>query len=111
MAAIAAACQANWLRNLLGQLMEEYSGPVVLFIDNKSAIDLARNPVFHGRSKHIDIRYHFIGECIEKGEIIVKHISSENQREDTLTKALTTIKFEKMRKLLGAKDLVKQASD
>ncbi|KAL8132354.1 hypothetical protein AgCh_008012 [Apium graveolens] len=78
-------------------------GPVTLFIANKSAIDLARNPVFHGRSKHIDICYHFIREWVEKGEIVIKHISSDEQRADALTKALTTVKFERMRKLLGVK--------
>lgn len=78
---------------------------MTLYIDNKSAIDLAKNPVFHGRSKHIDIRYHLIRECVEKGEIIVKHISSEHERADSLTKALAAAKFETMRKLLGVQDL------
>lgn len=82
-------------------------GPVTLFIDNKSAIDLAKNPVFHGRSKHINIRSHFIRECVERGEIIVKHIRGDKQRADGLTKALATIKFEKMRSLLGVKELAK----
>lgn len=101
MAATAAACQAIWLRNLLGQVTGNNGGPVVLHIDNKSAIDLAKNPVFHGRSKHIDIRYHFIRECVERGEIVVKHVSTELQRADILTKALATVKFERMRSLLG----------
>lgn len=60
MAATAAACQAIWLRKLLTQITGKDIGPVVIYIDNKSAIDLPRNLVFHGRSKHIDIRYHFI---------------------------------------------------
>lgn len=66
-AATAAACQSIWLRNVLQQVTDEDVGPVVLYIDNKSAIDLAKNPVFHGRSKHIDIRYHFIREYIDRG--------------------------------------------
>lgn len=105
MAATAAACQSIWLRNVLQQVTKEEIGPVVLYIDNKSAIDLAKNPVFHGRSKHIDVRYHFIRECIERGEITVKHVSSEYQRADILTKALTTVKFERMRQLLGVKEM------
>lgn len=105
MAATAAACQAIWLKNLLAEVTGKSGGPVVLYIDNKSAIDLAKNPVFHGRSKHIDIRYHFIRQCVEKGEIVLKHVSSENQRADVLTKSLATFKFEKLRKLLGVKDL------
>lgn len=101
MAATAAACQAIWIRNVLNQITDEEIGPVVLFVDNKSAIDLAKNPVFHGRRKHINIRYHFIRECVDRGEIILKHISGEFQRADILTKAMTTLKFEKMRSLLG----------
>lgn len=81
---------------------------VSLCIDNRSAIDLAKNPVFHGRSKHIDIRFHFIRGCVERGEVILKHVSSHEQRADVLTKALTTIKFEKLRKLLGVENLAKQ---
>lgn len=106
MAATAAACQAIWLKNLLTEVIGKCLGPVVLYIDNNSAIDLAKNPVFHGCSKHISIHYHFIGECVEKGEIVVKHISYESQRADILTKSLATYKFENMRRLLGVKDLI-----
>lgn len=109
MAATAAACQAIWLRNMLRQIADEGSGPVILYIDNKSAIDLAKNPVFHGRSKHIDIRFHFVRECVERGEIIVKHVKTEHQKADVLTKAMPAAKFEQMRKLLGVKDLQKTA--
>lgn len=105
MAATAAACQGIWLKNVLGQITGDKLGPVVLFIDNKSAIDLAKNPMFHGRSKHIDVRFHFIRECVERGEVIVKHVSSLEQRADGMTKALATIKFEKMRNLLGVREL------
>lgn len=108
MAATAAACQGIWIRNVLRQITGDHIGPVVLFIDNKSAIDLAKNPMFHGRSKHIDIRFHFIRECVERGEIVVKHISGEKQRADCLTKALATIEFERMRNLLGVKELKKK---
>lgn len=79
MAATAAACQGIWLRNLLGYIADLNTSPVVLFIDNRSALDFTKNPVFHGRSKHIDVRYHFILECIEQCEIVVKHVVSEEQ--------------------------------
>lgn len=108
MAATAAACQAIWLRKVLMKITDKPIDPVVIYIDNKSAIDLAKNPTFHGRSKHIDIRYHFISECVERGEIVVKHISSEKQRADSLTKALVTVKFERMRELLGMINLNRQ---
>lgn len=109
MAAAATACQAIWLRNVLGRITSETLGPVVICIDNKSAIDLAKNPMFHGRSKHIDVRYHFIRECVERGEVILKHVSSSEQRADIMTKALMKVKFESMRRLLGVKDLSRHA--
>lgn len=111
MAATATVCQGIWLRNVLSQITGKYIGPVTIYIDNKSAIDLARNPVFHGRSKHIDIRYHFIRQCVERGEVVLKHVSSEGQRADVLTKALVTVKFERMRSLLGIKNLSEYNSD
>lgn len=105
MAATAAACQAIWLKKMVSHVTGNQVEPVVLYIDNRSAINLAKNPVFHGWSKHIDIRYHFIRECVENGEIIVKHVSTDFQRADVLTKAMPTARFEKMRLLLGVRDL------
>lgn len=106
MAATSAACQGIWLRNVLSQITSDHIGPVTLCIDNRSAIDLAKNPLFHGRSKHIDVRFHFIRECVERGEVVLKHVSSADQRADIMTKALEKLKFEKMRNLLGVKKLV-----
>ena len=63
MAATAAACHALWLRSLLAEIIGAEPKPVKMFVDNKSAIALMKNPVFHGRSKHVDIRFHFIREC------------------------------------------------
>ncbi|CAA7059092.1 unnamed protein product [Microthlaspi erraticum] len=71
----------------------------------KSAIALTRNPVFHGRSKHIHTRYHFIRECVENGQVEVEHVPGEKQKADILTKALGRIKFKEMRDLIGMKDL------
>lgn len=111
MAATAAACQSIWFRNVIQQVTGEAIGPVTLYIDNKSSIDLTKNPVFHGRSKHIDVRYHLIRECVESGEIVVKHIAGENQRAGILTKALSTVKFERMRHLLGVKEVAGPIQD
>ncbi|KAD6454709.1 hypothetical protein E3N88_09415 [Mikania micrantha] len=67
-----------------------------------ASIALMKNLVFHGRSKHIDTRYHFNRECVEDNHIIVEHISGELQRADILTKALARIKFLTMRELVGS---------
>nr|GFB43544.1 zinc finger, CCHC-type [Tanacetum cinerariifolium] len=74
------ACQALWLKRLHSELTGWEEKRITLKVDNISAIALARNLVFHGRSKHIDIRYHFIHECIENGHINMEHVSGELQR-------------------------------
>lgn len=74
---------------------------VVLKIDNKSAIDLCKNPVLHDRSKHIDTRYHFIRECVEQRKIKVEHVCSEDQLADILTKPLGKIQFQELCKKMG----------
>lgn len=80
MAATSAACQGIWLMRLLRELLEQPTKPFTLFVDNKSAIALMKNPMFHCRSKHIDTRYYFIRECIEEGLVAVSHIATESQR-------------------------------
>jgi hypothetical protein len=104
-AATAAAQQALWLRNLFSEVLKQKPAAVTLFVDNNSAIALMKNAVFHGRSKHIEIKYHFIRECIERGEIIVKRVSTNEQKADALTKALPMAKLTVMRHLLGVRDL------
>ncbi|KAK9098697.1 hypothetical protein Syun_025742 [Stephania yunnanensis] len=64
-----------------------------------------KNPVFHGRSKHIDTRFHFIRECVENRQIVVEFVSTGEQRADILTKALARVKFKEMREQLGVKNL------
>lgn len=105
MAATTAACQSIWLRGLLSEIIGQQVGAVVLSVDNRSAIELMKNPVLHGRSKHIDVRFHFIRECIERGELIVKYVTTQEQRADILTKALGKIKFEAMKKLIGVENI------
>lgn len=105
MAATTAACRSIWLRGLLTELSGQKVGAVTLCIDNRSAIELMKNPVLHGRSKHIDVRFHFIRECIERGELIVKYVGTQEQRADILTKALGKVKFEAMKKLIGVKEI------
>jgi hypothetical protein len=92
-AAIAVATQAVWLARLLGELMGRKAECVELMMDSKSALALSKNPVFHERSKHIELRYHFIHDCIEKGFINADYINTKDQLADVLTKALGRVKF------------------
>ncbi|GJY98799.1 ribonuclease H-like domain, reverse transcriptase, RNA-dependent DNA polymerase [Tanacetum coccineum] len=86
-AATAAATQALWLKRLLSKLTHSQEEKVTIQVDNKSAIALMKNPVFHGRSKHIDTKYHFIRECVEREDIQVEFVSGEYQKANILTKA------------------------
>ena len=100
-AATTAACQGIWLSRLLADLRGEKPEAPELRIDNKSAIQLSKNPVFHDRSKHIETRFHFIRDCIVEEKISVEYIPTEDQLADVLTKALPRAKFEKLRARAG----------
>jgi hypothetical protein len=63
------------------------------------------NPVFHGMSKHIDLKYHFIRECIERGQIVVKRVGTEEQKADVLTKPMSAIKLSVMCHMIGVRNL------
>ncbi|KAD3338587.1 hypothetical protein E3N88_34108 [Mikania micrantha] len=102
--------KAIWLRGLLAEITGKEETQVEIKVDNKSAIALIRNPVFHGRSKHIDTRYHFIRESVEKEQIRIEYVCGDEQKADILTKALPRVKFEEMKIKLGLKDVTSLGS-
>jgi len=65
--------QANWLQNVLEELMIKLKEPIKLLIDNKSAINLAKNPIAHGKSKHIETRFHYLRDQVNKSNIKVEY--------------------------------------
>ncbi|KAK1677035.1 hypothetical protein QYE76_037883 [Lolium multiflorum] len=87
-AASTACTQALWLARLLGDLLGRDTRAVQLMVDSKSALALAKNPVFHERSKHIQSRHHFIRCCLEEGSIKASYINTADQLADMLTKPL-----------------------
>jgi len=100
-AASAAAREIIGLRNFMEELGFPQREPTCLWIDNQSAIRLVKNPEMHPKTKHIDVRFHYIREQVEEGEIIVDYIPSEEQRADILTKCLLKGKLETNRDRLG----------
>jgi len=97
MAASDAVKESLWLRTLLFSLLLRPIDPISINIDNQSVIRLIKNPEFHKRTKHIDIRFHFIREKFENGEINISYIHTSNQLADILTKALPRDTFLKHR--------------
>ena len=67
MAAATATCQAMWLCRLLGELTGVEAHPPALMVDNQPTIALAKNPVLHDQSKHIDMKFHFLRDCVDGG--------------------------------------------
>lgn len=94
-----------WLRILLKEISLIQEEPTNICVDNKSAIALAKNPVFHDRSKHIDTRYHYICECVARKDVQLEFVRSQDQIADIFTKPLKFEDFARLRNLLG---LVKQ---
>nr|GEY30884.1 retrovirus-related Pol polyprotein from transposon TNT 1-94 [Tanacetum cinerariifolium] len=97
-------CHAIWLRNLLRELKNQQEGPTKIKVDNKPAIELARNPVHHQRSKHIDVRFHFIREHIRNRDMQLTHVMSRDQAVDIFTKALLAELFNLCKQKMGIKD-------
>lgn len=90
-----------WITRLITSLSTTGDKQPVLFIDNQSTIRLVKNPEFHKRTKHIDVRYHFIREKYEEGQFQLQYIGTEDQIADILTKPLVKERFEKLRSAIG----------
>ncbi|CAL1375783.1 unnamed protein product [Linum trigynum] len=100
-AATDAACEAVWLKRLISDLQQNENGPTIIHCDNMSAIAMTKNPVFHARSKHIELRHHFIRDLVNEGLIVMEFINTDDQPADILTKAVTREKFEKFKQYPG----------
>ena len=83
---------------------------VKILINNKSAIQLVRNPVFHDRSNHIETRFHFIRECVENGKVAVDHIGTADQLAGILTKSLGRTQFKDLRARIGVINIIKNGN-
>jgi hypothetical protein len=92
------ACSADskdiWLRNLLTGLFDLEMRATLFLCDNQSCIKMTENPVFHDRSKHIEICYHYIHVMVQSEALNLQYISTDEQVADMLTKPLSRIKFE-----------------
>jgi hypothetical protein len=96
-----AAKEAVWLRRLFTELFKSIDTPTTLFSDSKSAIALAHDGHYHARTKHIDIRYHFIRYIIEAGTIKLVYCPTNDMTADVLTKALPSVKAKHFARALG----------
>jgi hypothetical protein len=82
--------ELTWLKYILYALHVQHFQPVFLHCDNQAAIHIAANPVFHKRTKHIELDCHLIRDQIQAGHICTRYVSSSNQLADIMTKALSS---------------------
>jgi hypothetical protein len=99
--ACSASCEAIWLRKLLIDLFDLEMEATTILCDNQSCIKMIENHVFHDRSKHIEIRYHYICDMVQRGALKLQYVSTDEQVADVLTKPLSRVKFEHFRDNLG----------
>ncbi len=101
---LSAACQeAIWLNGLTGELSGTDMPPITLREDNQSAICMAKNPQFHGRTKHVDIKFHYIRSQVESGSVVLKYCPSQDMVADLLTKSLPAPLYVRLRRALGVR--------
>uniref|UniRef100_A0A2N9GPU6 Reverse transcriptase Ty1/copia-type domain-containing protein n=1 Tax=Fagus sylvatica TaxID=28930 RepID=A0A2N9GPU6_FAGSY len=98
------AVELAWLRQVICDLGLYLASAPIMWCDNTSALALASNPVFHGRTKHIEVDYHFVRERVVRGDICLQFVSTDDQVADIFTKALPTPRFQ----LLCSKLLIDQ---
>ncbi|KAK3012704.1 hypothetical protein RJ639_009860 [Escallonia herrerae] len=98
-------CEGMWLKRLLEELQFPPSTSMKLMCDNKAAISIAKNPVHHDRTKHIEIDRHFIKEKIEQGVIEVDYTPTRQQTADVLTKTIPRGPFDIHLSKLGLIDI------
>ncbi|CAN6308401.1 unnamed protein product, partial [Urochloa humidicola] len=110
-AAATACCQGVWLGRLLEELTGDEVQAPVLMVDNQSAIALAKNPVHHDRSKHIDTKFHFIRDCVDGGQIKLQYVETARQLGDILTKPLGRLRHQELRIKIGVEDIKKEQAN
>ena len=101
MASANAAQEAVWMQRLQNDLSETSVKYTLIYEDNQSTICMAINPQYHGRTKHIDIKFHYICKQVEKKAIQLEYCESKNMVADMLTKALLSSQFVKLKEILG----------
>jgi hypothetical protein len=101
MALSEATQEAVWLKAFVTELGEDIGGALTVYEDNQGAIALAKNPEFHKRTKHIDIRYHFVREKVEDGQVVLEYCPTQDMLADLMTKPIAAAHFDALRTKLG----------
>lgn len=99
------SCQMVCLRRILSDCERKFDKASVMWCDNQSTIAIAKNPALHGRTKHIDVRFHFIGSLVSDGSVVLQHYNTGDQLADIFTKPLPLEKHKAVQAQLGVQML------
>ena len=102
-------CELPWLKIILEDLKIKWDSPMRLYCDNKSAINIAHNPMRHDWTKHIERDRHFIKEKLDSGLICTSYVSTDYQLADVFTKGLSSAKFQADVSKLGMENIYSRA--
>lgn len=102
-AASLAGCQTLWLRGILENLSFKQKDPTIIYCDNSSTISVSKDPILHGRTKHIRLRFHFLRELVREEEVSLEYCRSEEQIADIFTKPLGGTTFSRIVAALGVR--------
>ena len=101
MALLHALKELIWLLRFLREIGYDISNQNIIHTDNQGAIALAHNPEHHARTKHVDIQYHFVRNCVEDGTTRLEYCPTEDMVADDLTKALGPERHRKLARMMG----------
>src|SRR5579864_7908671 len=101
MAILHALKELIWLHRFLREIGYNIDDQNIMYCDNQSAISLAHNSEHHARTKHIDIQYHFVRNCVEDGTLHLEYCPTEDMVADGLTKALGPERLRKLARMMG----------
>ncbi|RVW52696.1 Retrovirus-related Pol polyprotein from transposon RE1 [Vitis vinifera] len=102
-------CEGIWIKRVLSELGQTSSSPILMMCDNQAAISIAKNPVHHDRTKHVEIDRHFITEKVTSETVKLNYVPTKHQTADILTKALPRPNFEDLTCKLGLYDIYSPA--
>ena len=100
-AAFSASCEVVWMRKLLYDLFDLQLDATCIHCDNQSFMKLSENPVFHDKSKHVEIKYHYIKDMVQRTAVKLWYVAMDEQIANVLPKQLARVKFEYFRENIG----------
>ena len=100
-AACSASCEAVWLWKLLSDIFDLKLDATCIYCDNQSCVKLSKNPVFDEKLKHIEIKYHYIRNMVQRGVVKLQYVVTNEHIADVFMKPLARVKFEYFREKLG----------